>query len=151
MLHPVNVGGREHSRRSAEYVAVCCSMLQCVALCCTLHRWLEGEQQTLSRVCCSVLQCVGAFCTLQPWLEKEQQTLSRMCCSVLQCVAVCCSLLQYIAPCNVDQRENSRRLVDAAQAAQSAPAYRAVAAITAPYRCRVATGIFHSPSPPECV
>jgi len=39
-----------------QCVAVCCSVLQCVA------------------VCCSVLQCVA------------------VCCSLLQCVAVCCSV-----------------------------------------------------------
>jgi len=54
------VGGRE------ELVdKVCCSVLQCVAVCCVLRCVV---------VCCSVLQCV-------------------VYCSVLQCVAVCCSVL----------------------------------------------------------
>ena len=50
-------------------VAVCCSALQCVAMCC---------------MCCSVPQCV-AVC----FLLCHAATLS---CSVLQCIAVCCSM-----------------------------------------------------------
>jgi len=48
--------------------AVYCSVLQFVAVCCSVYA-----------VCCSVLQCVA------------------VCCSVLQCVAVCCSVLQCVA------------------------------------------------------
>jgi len=60
-----------------QCVAVCCSVLQCVAV----------------RACCSVLQCVavgvrtGFVC-----LHKRP-----MCSSVLQRVVVCCSVLRYIA------------------------------------------------------
>ena len=62
---------------------VFCSVLQCVAVCCSmfdvrLHRGLAIALASLSRsvaVCCSVLQCVV------------------VCCSVLQCIAVCCALL----------------------------------------------------------
>jgi len=46
-------------------VAVCCSVLQCVAVCCSV-------------LCCSVLQCVVVCCSV-------------LCCSVLQCAVVCCS------------------------------------------------------------
>jgi len=62
-------------------VAVCCSVLQCVAVCCAcilLARDIDFDVNTLgvrdrvAAVCCSVgvLQCVA------------------LCCSVLQCVAV---------------------------------------------------------------
>ena len=54
-------------------VAVCCSVLQCVAVCCS---WCAVA------VCCSVLQCVVVCCS---WCAVA------VCCSVLQCVAVCCS------------------------------------------------------------
>ena len=58
--------------------AVCCSVLQCVAVCCSADisyiRW-----QTRVAVCRSVSQCVA------------------VCCSVLQCVAVCWSVLQCVA------------------------------------------------------
>ena len=70
--------------------AVCCSVLQCVAV---AHNWRSCERRALREsakvsrlvaeqcvaVCCSVLQCVA------------------VCCSVLQCVAVCCSALQCVA------------------------------------------------------
>jgi len=67
---------------------VCCSLLQCVAMCCniillhsrsidTLIKGLNTSVLQCVAVCCSVLQCVV------------------VCCSVLQCVAVCCSVLQY--------------------------------------------------------
>ena len=48
-----------------QCVAVCCSLLQCVAVC-------SSALQCVA-VCCSVLQCVAVRC------------------SALQCVAVCCS------------------------------------------------------------
>ena len=50
-------------------VAVCCSVLHCVAV--------------TSRVCCSVLQSEG---------RRQQIIVCRVsrCCSVLQCVAACC-------------------------------------------------------------
>jgi len=51
-----------------QCVAVCYSVLQFGAVCCTV----------CCTVCCSVLQCIA------------------VCCSVLQCVAVCCSVLQYL-------------------------------------------------------
>ena len=54
-----------------QYVAVCCSVLQCVAVCCSVLQCVA--------VCCSVLQCVA------------------VCCSVLQCVAMCCSVLRCVA------------------------------------------------------
>ena len=56
----------------AVHVAVCCRVLQCVAVC--LQRVAE---------CCSVLQCV---CSVL-------QSVA-VCCSVSQCVAVCGASLQ---------------------------------------------------------
>ena len=67
-------------------VAVCCSVLRCVAVCCSVlgieshgYTILEAGNGMLRllqcvAVCCCVLQCVA------------------VCCSVLQCVAVCCSV-----------------------------------------------------------
>jgi len=52
---------------------VYCSVLQCVAVCCSVLQCLEIR----ARVRCSVLQCVA------------------VCCGVLQCVAVCCSVLRF--------------------------------------------------------
>ena len=76
-----------------QCVAVCCSVLQCVAVrmkrncpkikapvfdavCCSVLQWVAVGCRVLQcvAVCCSVLQCV---------------------CSVLQCAAVRCSVLQH--------------------------------------------------------
>jgi len=57
-----------------QCVAVCCSVLQCVAL------GALGKARVLSGRCVAVvLQCVA------------------VCCSVLQCVVVCCRVLQCVA------------------------------------------------------
>jgi len=77
--HDQSLGLRRNMRpaalelRSALYcVAVCCSVLQCVAV------WLQCAAVCCSvfAVCCSVLQCAA------------------VCCSVLQCAAMCCNVLQ---------------------------------------------------------
>ena len=63
-----------------QCVAVCCSVLQCVAV----EAGSEGGRDTrgvcvrLVSICCKVLQSVA------------------VCCSVLQCVAVCCSGLECV-------------------------------------------------------
>jgi len=58
-----------------QCVAVCCSVLQYVAVS------LYIEQTECVAACCSVLQRIA------------------VCCSVLQCVAVCCSVVQCVAMC----------------------------------------------------
>ena len=66
--------------------AECCSVLQCVAVCCSVFVivfwYITCHNSVLQcvAVCCSVLQC------------------DAVCCSVLQCVAVCCSVWQCV--CN---------------------------------------------------
>jgi len=66
-------------------LAVCCSVLQCVAVCCSVQcltmtthvtELFGGQMSSELDVCCSVLQCVAVRC------------------SALQCVAVFCSVLQ---------------------------------------------------------
>ena len=58
-------------------------MLQCVAVCCSVLQRVV--------VCCSVLQCVEVCCSV---LQRVV-----VCYSLLQCVAVCCSVLQYVTAC----------------------------------------------------
>jgi len=61
---------------------MCCSVLQCVAVCCSVKTWDDNppySKKILTMSQRSMLKCVVA------------------CCSVLQYVAVCCSVLQYIA------------------------------------------------------
>jgi len=74
-----------------QYVAVCCSVLQCVA---GLAKELEAKAKAKGgmlrvAVCCRVLPCVAVRCCALPCVA--------VCCSVLQCVAVCCLLLQCVA------------------------------------------------------
>ena len=52
-------------------------------------------------VCCSVLQCVAVYCKPSAtWLVPAYIVVLQgvaVCCSVLQCVAVCCRVLQTIS------------------------------------------------------
>jgi len=61
----------------SQCVAVCCNVLQCVAVHCifTQETYILGVPR-IDSACCSMLQCFT------------------MCCSVLQCVAVCCTFAQ---------------------------------------------------------
>ena len=76
---------------------VCCSVLQSVAVCCSVCLYLElcldldlnGLTVHSGGLCCSVLQCVAVCCSVLQCVA--------VCCSVLQCVAVCCSVLQCVA------------------------------------------------------
>ena len=89
---------------------MCCSVLQCVAVCCSLYQescvrllqtfpgrgWCVGA-------CCSVLQYVAVFIkravcnfrrhSLGDWRGRYVAACS-VCCSALQRVAACCSVLQ---------------------------------------------------------
>jgi len=80
----LSVAARYHSAL-LQSVAVCCSVLQCVAV-------------TTVR-CCRAMQCVAVFCSV---LQLPQCVVAERC-SVLQCFAVCCSyhsaLLQSVAVC----------------------------------------------------
>jgi len=98
-------------------VEVCCSVLQCIAVCSSnqLPQWKHWNPCVA--VCCSVLQIVVVYCTnqLPEWgprnaygisfksghTRMDLQCVTRMgvavCCSVLQCVAMCCSVVQCVA------------------------------------------------------
>jgi len=73
---------------------VCCGVLQCVAVCCSV---LQSPRQnawmmTLApAACCSVLQHVAAC--------RSVLQCAAACCTVLQRVAACCSVLQRVATC----------------------------------------------------
>jgi len=73
------------------YVAVCRSVLQCVAVCCRVLQWFNDGYSKSSSVSrhreTHVLQCVA------------------VCCSVLQCVAVCCGVCHI---CDMPKRRLSR-------------------------------------------
>ena len=85
-----------------QYVADCCSMVNCV--CCSVCYIGRHPQNIITlRIagCCSVLRCDVVCCSLLQRVEiccsvLHCIALCRCCCSVLQCVAVCCSV-QFIA------------------------------------------------------
>jgi len=97
-------------------VAVCCSVLQCVAVCCRISlintrvvinaplsfavtRCVVCCSVLLSMaVCCNVLQDVTVCCSVLLSLALAWQCIA-VCCSVLQCVAVWCSRIQCVAVC----------------------------------------------------
>ena len=72
--------------------AVCCSVLQRVAVCCSSLQCTVCYS-VLQRVaaCCSVLQCVAVCCRGATGRMFQFVTES---CSVKQCDAVCCSVMQ---------------------------------------------------------
>jgi len=83
----------ETKRASGQYVAVCCSVVQCGAAWCSV----TDEAKKASRRCPAeyygVLQRGAVFPTrLWKRLVELWQCIA-VCCSVLQCVAVCCSVV----------------------------------------------------------
>jgi len=89
-----------------QYFGVCCSVLQCVTVCCcsawdALSLWSPCVLQCVTlflkcvAVCYSVLQCAVAV----PGKPSPYGQHHHVCCSVLQWVAVCCSVLQCVAVC----------------------------------------------------
>jgi len=89
-----------------QCVAVCCSVLQqCVAVCCIADVSRQFQHFALYTVCCSVgcsavcysvLQC-GLQCSVLQcvsWARRECGQCVADCCRLLQIVAVCCSMLQ---------------------------------------------------------
>jgi len=75
---------------------VCCSVLLCVAGCCSeLHESVSTAMFVMcAAVWCSVLQCVAVCCSVLQCVAVHCSTLLAPPCPVLQCVAACCSVLQ---------------------------------------------------------
>ena len=84
---------------------MCCSVLQCVALCCSVLYEHACRSALVPRGCvwCSVMQRVAACCILRRHTREfshvQEGFICCSFCSVLQCVAVCCSVLQCVAVC----------------------------------------------------
>jgi len=75
-----------------------CSVLQCVAVCCSvlrqfLHHGYRFHSLASTR-CCSAVQCVAVHCSM---LQRFLHHGSRFHSSSQPCVAVCCSVLQCVA------------------------------------------------------
>jgi len=78
------------------FVAGCCMGLQGVAA----YTFVLGYTRPLNAaVCCSVLQCVAVRCSALQCYAACCSVIHETfeCCSVLQCVEVCCSALQCVA------------------------------------------------------
>jgi len=91
---------------------VLCSVLNCVAVCCSVwqlccsHKWNPAELFGFELVAADisyfpkthVLPCVAVCCRVLPCVVVRRGAL--LCVAVsLHCVAVCCSLLQCVALC----------------------------------------------------
>ena len=92
-LHPISCAF------VVQRVAVYCSVLQCVPICCDILQWLQCVA-----VRCSALPCVAVCMSSR---DRTPVTLHQLCvciamwCGVLRCAAVCCSALQCVAErCN---------------------------------------------------
>jgi len=82
-----------------QFVAVRCSVLQCVAVCCSENIYvhihmLQQVGRGREHLCCSVLQHVAVCCNENTYvrihmLQQVGRGRQHLCCSVLQCVAVC--------------------------------------------------------------
>ena len=66
-------------------LAQCCTVLHCVALCCTMLHCVGVA------LCCTVLHCVALCCTLLHSVA--------LCCTLLHCVALCCTVLNRVVCC----------------------------------------------------
>ena len=74
-------------------LCVCCSVLQCVAVCVAEScRHVLGVLVDMSElcVCCSVVQCVLQYVVAY----RSVLLFVAACCGVLQCIAVCCGVMQ---------------------------------------------------------
>jgi len=95
-----------------QCVAVCCSVLQYVAVSLVVS---FDEFVSYPAVCCSVLQCVEVCCSVFQYiavhcsvLQRDSRCLLLCLCRTFWCVwrvavyynvDVCCSVLQYVAVC----------------------------------------------------
>ena len=77
-----------------QCVAVCYSALQCAVVCCSAVQWGVSVA-----VCCCVLQCVAVGGNIEVMQGLMETAKLLVCGNVLLCVAVCCSVLQYVAVC----------------------------------------------------
>ena len=127
-------------------VAVCCSVLQCVAVCGSV---LQSEHLDLlqcsraNRVkwqgTCKTLQHTATHCnTLQQHIrstsiQSDKPCEVAQCCSVLQCIAVCCSVLQCVAVRAL--RSTSTQPSEPCEAAQCCSVLQCVAVCCSVLQC----------------
>jgi len=85
---------RRDRMTSSDDTEVCCNVLQCVAVCCSMLQYAA-----VVAVCCSVLQFAAVrrsdnhyLCHI---LRRDRMNLFL----TVRCVAVCCSMSQHVAAC----------------------------------------------------
>ena len=74
---------------------MCCSGLQCAAVCCSHKPCAQGSTEKCAAVCVAVCSGVLQCAALMKHVLKAAVNTHFL--SALQCVAVCHSLLQYVA------------------------------------------------------
>jgi len=82
-----------------QCVAVCCSVLQCVA---EIHRsihWRQHVYSTQDGVKLDKYMYIYIYTYEHIYIHNYMYTLHAKCCRVLLSVAVCCSMLQCVAMC----------------------------------------------------
>jgi len=79
-------------------ISVCCSVLQCVAVC---FRVLQRGGNLKFVLICNELLHEGSIrpCHTPPRITQLERLRVAVCCSAFQCVAVCCSVMQCVAVC----------------------------------------------------
>jgi len=82
-----------------QCVAVCCSVLQCVAEHTPSTNYWAQPLYVCRSVCCSVLQCVAVCCRTHSIDKLLSAALLCVSQYVLQCVAVCCSVCYNVLQC----------------------------------------------------
>jgi len=82
---------------------VCCSVLQCVAVCCSV---IYEETFQMDRALREIMLLIGKprgrsiMISIGPCLEYDLRLVCvAVCCNVLQCVAACWCVLQRVAAC----------------------------------------------------
>jgi len=78
----------DHPRYSQ--LVVCCSVLQCVAV------WCSVVQSVAE---CQFYWLINKVCTTQTIQNFLSRFCAAVCCSVVQCGTVCCSVVQSVAEC----------------------------------------------------
>ena len=86
-----------YPQNGCVHVAVCCSLLQCIAVCDTVQ---VAELQCAQEYGFFYYVC-RLFATVMSLIIRVGLQYRQMCCGVLQCVAVCCSLLHCVQVCRL--------------------------------------------------
>jgi len=91
-----SVCAKEHSAKEPQIIVLFCGK-RTLKIRHYMHLNYPVALVMYDSVCCSVLQCVAVCCSVCAICLIHMCDISHVCCGVLQCVAVCCSVLQCVA------------------------------------------------------